>query len=507
MKHFRTITIFLFAFCILTSCTGLKEVWKRIQHDPDLPTEVDLVRMRTGNSEWSIIGNFLDSNNEIDYHMDIFKKTIYNAQTGSYEETKFCIIRHVPFKEGQYFRIRKNESWENTKGANNKHEYDRHLNHGEFREVVKDGEPFYPHGVESEQICILYWPDREAIVIYDSYYHPNDSWNYNAPFYSNGESWPDESNKPDEPQWTETGYDQTPFAAYTFSADYGGSWYEFEKDIDLSQGYTIIMHLYAEVTGNEKRASVIKFSEEKDMSSYYERTQIVFSSDTWQSCTYHKGNETLGEPPLFTSLLYASDGLKSFIAPSFPSNEYITENCAIELQPNEWSSIALVGNGKTHSMYVDSKKCIEQEAEISIPLTKIGALEFGQDRGPQVVDWENRRFNAFDGSIAYISIWNRPLSRQEIAMNTYTVPSGNGLIAFWKMTEGEGSVFVNSGDANYNIDMSKLTRRIGYETVYGDGWEQQEDLGNWEDIDATPGLTWSEGYHWPEYKEKQKEGI
>ncbi|MDD4193046.1 MAG: hypothetical protein PHI28_17055, partial [Mangrovibacterium sp.] len=62
----------------------------------------------------------------------------------------------------------------------------------------------------------------------------------------------------------------------------------------------------------------------------------------------------------------------------------------------------------------------------------------------------------FLGRIAEIRLWNRPLTTGELQLGICGVdPQSNGLVAYWKLNEGEGNIFKDATGNGFDMDWSK----------------------------------------------------
>ena len=67
----------------------------------------------------------------------------------------------------------------------------------------------------------------------------------------------------------------------------------------------------------------------------------------------------------------------------------------------------------------------------------------------------------FRGRIAEVRVWNRALSTGELQMNLCGVDSqSEGLVAYWKMNEGEGHIFKDATGHGYDMDWSNTAREV-----------------------------------------------
>ena len=63
--------------------------------------------------------------------------------------------------------------------------------------------------------------------------------------------------------------------------------------------------------------------------------------------------------------------------------------------------------------------------------------------------------------IAEVRVWNRALSTGELQMNLCGVDSqSEGLVAYWKMNEGEGHIFKDATGHGYDMDWTNTAREI-----------------------------------------------
>lgn len=119
-------------------------------------------------------------------------------------------------------------------------------------------------------------------------------------------------------------------------------------------------------------------------------------------------------------------------------------------QTNRWYLISLVCDGTSSTMYVDGVK----DASIgSADVLKFGRFELG-------MSWTGYRYGQFfQGRMCEARIWERALSAGEIAGGLGAVdPASRGLLAYWKMNEGEGHIFHDATGHGYDLDWSNTWR-------------------------------------------------
>src|SRR5690606_6268475 len=111
-------------------------------------------------------------------------------------------------------------------------------------------------------------------------------------------------------------------------------------------------------------------------------------------------------------------------------------------------------NGSTYTMYVDGVKDAELAGDKG---TKFQRLELGMSwyEGANPGN-SHPNYQRFLGRIAEVRLWNRALSSSELQLGTCGVdPESPGVVAHWKMNEGEGTTFKDASGNGFDIDWSK----------------------------------------------------
>lgn len=131
------------------------------------------------------------------------------------------------------------------------------------------------------------------------------------------------------------------------------------------------------------------------------------------------------------------------------------------LKANTWSHIAVtVGDGKisvyqdgdlkkTENLHYNMKDIDLSEKYTANNQTQEFAISYAYDNG---------RF--FKGLVSEVRIWNRALTKEEINAKDhfYTVdPNSEGLVAYWKMNDGEGSIY-----KDYTSNGNNLSAQINH---------------------------------------------
>lgn len=142
---------------------------------------------------------------------------------------------------------------------------------------------------------------------------------------------------------------------------------------------------------------------------------------------------------------------------------------------NRWYTLSLTYDGSKFTMYVDGVKDAQLDGDgqpVDFQMFEIG------------MSWTTYRYSQyFKGRIAEVRVWNRALTPVELQMGLCAVdPASEGLVAYWKMNEGEGHIFHDSTGNGYDMDWSNTCREMseGAGNVFGldysqyVGWDADE---------------------------------
>ena len=160
---------------------------------------------------------------------------------------------------------------------------------------------------------------------------------------------------------------------------------------------------------------------------------LVFWTNQWEQTTIGLRYGELGNPNNSLQLIGA---LGSAFAYGFNANQ--------------WYTISLAYDGNKCVMYVDGVKAAEVSGSMVMDFSR---MQFGQVWG----GYDTRQY--FNGRIAECRVWNRCLTASEIKLNLCGAdPNADGLLAYWKLNEGTGSIFRNSSKegAKYDMDWTKV---------------------------------------------------
>ena len=153
-----------------------------------------------------------------------------------------------------------------------------------------------------------------------------------------------------------------------------------------------------------------------------------------------------------------------------------------DLQGGVWTHLAVVLDGTNATIYQDGQNV----GSAALPADFAGVDLTNYYNGWRQVQFfsigrsvDNTR--SFCGKMAEVRLWNRALSADEINAENhfYTVdPDSEGLVAYWKLNEGEGTVFHDSTSNGNDL--------TGY-AVDGSVWGNYMGLDKW-----TVGVEWAD---------------
>jgi hypothetical protein len=125
---------------------------------------------------------------------------------------------------------------------------------------------------------------------------------------------------------------------------------------------------------------------------------------------------------------------------------------------NTWYAIALVNDGSTLTLYVNGVK------DNSISVSPYTYSLYGVQIGMPSNGYQSSQL--FYGRLSEMRLWNRALSAREILANVCGVdPSTTGLLSYWRMNEGSGTVFYDSSPSKRNIS---YTNGVSINWTYDD---------------------------------------
>ncbi|MBP1613581.1 MAG: hypothetical protein H6Q13_1029 [Bacteroidetes bacterium] len=118
-----------------------------------------------------------------------------------------------------------------------------------------------------------------------------------------------------------------------------------------------------------------------------------------------------------------------------------------------WYTVSLTYDGSKLTMYVNGVKDAEGAGDgKSVDFQR---FELG-------MSWTGYRSSQyFHGRISEVRVWSRALKPAEMQMGLCGVdPKSDGLLAYWKMNEGEGHIFKDATGHGYDMDWTNTAREI-----------------------------------------------
>jgi len=118
---------------------------------------------------------------------------------------------------------------------------------------------------------------------------------------------------------------------------------------------------------------------------------------------------------------------------------------------NRWYLVSCTYDGQTFKMYVDGVE--DAQASGTGKATPFQRFELG-------MSWGNYRTSQFfQGRLCEVRLWNRALTASEISTGFAGVNArSDGLVAYWKMNEGEGHIFHDATGHGYDMDWTDTYR-------------------------------------------------
>ena len=118
---------------------------------------------------------------------------------------------------------------------------------------------------------------------------------------------------------------------------------------------------------------------------------------------------------------------------------------------NRWYLVSCTYDGATFKMYVDGVE--DAQASGSGKATPFQRFELGMSWGGY------RTSQFFQGRLCEVRVWNRALTASEISTGFAGVNAhSDGLVAYWKMNEGEGHIFHDATGHGYDMDWTDTWR-------------------------------------------------
>lgn len=192
------------------------------------------------------------------------------------------------------------------------------------------------------------------------------------------------------------------------------------------------------------------FPDEKKLELSNFTYEVKFYSQEWHKiarmCAFTSKNEERS-----SMLRFGEEGMDT------NALQWVSPSGSIVSSPrfstDRWYTLSLTYDGSKLTMYVDGIKDAEGDGDgksVDFQRFELG-MSWTSYRGSQY----------FRGRIAEVRVWNRALRPAELRMGLCSVDAqSDGLVAYWKMNEGEGHIFNDATGNGYDMDWTNTAREI-----------------------------------------------
>ena len=218
-----------------------------------------------------------------------------------------------------------------------------------------------------------------------------------------------------------------------------------------------VLHFTSLNISNTEMYSNFIFPDDKNVSLSNYTYEIKVYSEEWHHiarlCGFYSKDLTSGSMFRFGELGMDVNCLQ-WVSPvgSIPSTT--------RFSTHRWYMLSFTYDGSNYTMYVDGVK----DAQLAGSGEPVD-FQFFELCSTYA---HTRPQQYFKGRIAEVRVWNRALSPAELQMGLCAVdPTSEGLVAYWKMNEGEGHIFKDVTGNGYDMDWSNTSRDLGQGIISG----------------------------------------
>ena len=123
-------------------------------------------------------------------------------------------------------------------------------------------------------------------------------------------------------------------------------------------------------------------------------------------------------------------------------------SATIKPESNKWYHVALVCANGTLSIYVNGQL---NKQEQNLKFATVGQYKDFIFAYPRWADHPYRKSNYYMSEIRF---WNRALTAAQIRRNRFSIdPATPGLVAYWKLNEGEGTTFKDATGHGHDLEL------------------------------------------------------
>ena len=138
----------------------------------------------------------------------------------------------------------------------------------------------------------------------------------------------------------------------------------------------------------------------------------------------------------------------------FKVNGHYGVSATIKPETNKWYHVALVCANGTLSIYINGQL---NKQEQNLKFATVGQYKDFTFAYPKNQDHPYRRSNYYMSEIRF---WNRALTAAQIRRNRFSIdPATTGLVAYWKLNEGEGTTFKDATGHGHDLELYLSSKR------------------------------------------------
>jgi len=132
----------------------------------------------------------------------------------------------------------------------------------------------------------------------------------------------------------------------------------------------------------------------------------------------------------------------------FTVNGHDGVSATIKPESNRWYHVALVCANGTLSIYVNGQL---NKQEQNLKFATVGQYKDFTFAYPR---WANHPYRKSNYYMSEIRFWNRALTAAQIRRNRFSIdPATTGLVAYWKLNEGEGTTFKDATGHGHDLEL------------------------------------------------------
>jgi len=132
----------------------------------------------------------------------------------------------------------------------------------------------------------------------------------------------------------------------------------------------------------------------------------------------------------------------------FKVNGHDGVSATIKPETNKWYHVALVCANGTLSIYINGQL---NKQEQNLKFATVGQYKDFTFAYPR---WANHPYRKSNYYMSEIRFWNRALTAAQIRRNRFSIdPATTGLVAYWKLNEGEGTTFKDATGHGHDLEL------------------------------------------------------